>query len=1095
MSGSRTLSPELLRQLKPYVLGWVTGRISGGSTPSGATAHNEVTLSSDLDDILSVDSNQTLDLTTKTANTVLAGPSSGSAAKPTFRALVADDIPAVVATDPIWNAKGDLAVGTGADTATVLPIGTPGQVLGVGDGTPEWQGGSDRAGKIVAVCGSGPSVYYTLDILTASPSWTAVSGGLSGTRAKQIQLDPSVPGKAFVRVDSASLYRHDNIFAGGNWTEILNKTMIEAATGRTCDSILIGSFDKSIVDGILYANVTTLETYSGTANFDHRFWLFHSHDDGATWTAVQYETGLSVFASFYYVTEWLGLVAGKHVANKVYCSIDNGASAGEVRVCKSTDGGHTISEILYNSSTYCLYGCELTLPIEDNASDDILWVLFRSNGTAGDYPQRTTDGGANWADWGPKEIVDPAFYDPSDSDYVYRHAHTPGVHTYTYRSVDGGDNWSLFSTDPYPANSSMQWLRIWPKGNGTSRHYVVGRIYTGDTSPRMYTSEDSSTWTDRSGDLPGIGLYGVDVLDASGDGALLYVDDGEIKHLSPSADGTYLTLSGGLPAWGANPVIAHVAESDPHTQYATNTEFDDHSARHENGGADEISVAGLSGVLTDKQDADKLQGRTLDNTAPTDGQVVAWDDANSKWKPTSLPALADHDHSGDAGDGGTFDAANLTSGAATDGQVLTADGSGGAAWENAAGGSGSIEIKEIDGTPDVVAVSVIRVTNGTMTDDGGGQVTLDFGSAATDGAAIHDNVASEISAITEKTSPVAADMLVIEDSADSNAKKMIQVGNIPKAPNDYAYLGFGTSAGLSAEVNILAMQLTNEIKGWPTLVGNAIDLDAQAQWWRKLGTPTTAPTSVAVSGESGITVTYRDALKVVADAADEGFYQRWTYADEPRVKAGRKLSAIAAVWVGTAGTAVTMKLVTSEATEVSATATAQAWTVVTCESLTLDGTYVDLQFTADAADTFYVVPLGVNIGEKAVPLKPRGTVFRQTTAALLVNLDGFSNYNNWADVDLTASTSALACEAQFQGVIRETGTSRAWTINIRRNGSAESDENTTALVMHYGPNRVVGHRVCLLDDGQIAEYTMMRQTGTSNPTLARLHMISWREWE
>jgi len=44
-------------------------------------------------------------------------------------------------------------------------------------------------------------------------------------------------------------------------------------------------------------------------------------------------------------------------------------------------------------------------------------------------------------------------------------------------------------------------------------------------------------------------------------------------------------------------------------------------------------------------------------------------------------ALADHDHSGHAGDGGTFDAANLTSGASTDGQVLTSDGAGGAAWE------------------------------------------------------------------------------------------------------------------------------------------------------------------------------------------------------------------------------------------------------------------------------------------------------------------------------------------------------------------------------------------------------------------------------
>jgi len=44
-------------------------------------------------------------------------------------------------------------------------------------------------------------------------------------------------------------------------------------------------------------------------------------------------------------------------------------------------------------------------------------------------------------------------------------------------------------------------------------------------------------------------------------------------------------------------------------------------------------------------------------------------------------AIADHDHSGNAGDGGTFDAANLTSGASGDGDVLTSDGAGGAAWE------------------------------------------------------------------------------------------------------------------------------------------------------------------------------------------------------------------------------------------------------------------------------------------------------------------------------------------------------------------------------------------------------------------------------
>lgn len=53
------------------------------------------------------------------------------------------------------------------------------------------------------------------------------------------------------------------------------------------------------------------------------------------------------------------------------------------------------------------------------------------------------------------------------------------------------------------------------------------------------------------------------------------------------------------------------------------------------------------------------------------------------------------------------------------------------------------------------------------------------GGAGSDTTAIHDNVSAEISAITEKTEPVAADLLLIEDSAASNAKKRVQVGNLP----------------------------------------------------------------------------------------------------------------------------------------------------------------------------------------------------------------------------------------------------------------------------------------------------------------------------
>ncbi len=51
-------------------------------------------------------------------------------------------------------------------------------------------------------------------------------------------------------------------------------------------------------------------------------------------------------------------------------------------------------------------------------------------------------------------------------------------------------------------------------------------------------------------------------------------------------------------------------------------------------------------------------------------------------------------------------------------------------------------------------------------------------SATSDADAIHDNVSGEITAIAEKVSPVNADVVVIEDSDDSDSKKRVQVGNL-----------------------------------------------------------------------------------------------------------------------------------------------------------------------------------------------------------------------------------------------------------------------------------------------------------------------------
>lgn len=63
-------------------------------------------------------------------------------------------------------------------------------------------------------------------------------------------------------------------------------------------------------------------------------------------------------------------------------------------------------------------------------------------------------------------------------------------------------------------------------------------------------------------------------------------------------------------------------------------------------------------------------------------------------------------------------------------------------------------------------------------------VTDGADSSSTDNDAIHDNVAAEISAITQKSTPVVTDVLLIEDSADSFNKKYIEIGDLPASGVD-----------------------------------------------------------------------------------------------------------------------------------------------------------------------------------------------------------------------------------------------------------------------------------------------------------------------
>ena len=137
-------------------------------------------------------------------------------------------------------------------------------------------------------------------------------------------------------------------------------------------------------------------------------------------------------------------------------------------------------------------------------------------------------------------------------------------------------------------------------------------------------------------------------------------------------------------------------------------------------------------------------------------------------------ALEDHDHSGDAGDGGQFPAVNLTSDVGTssadDGFVLTADGAGNTAWEVPAVGASALD--------DLTDVTITTpADNDILTyDDGTSQWINEAGV----------NIAS--------------------DSADISAVNFTEQADDPTAPGTGHWLIYAKSGGVYIEDDASAVK-------------------------------------------------------------------------------------------------------------------------------------------------------------------------------------------------------------------------------------------------------------------------------------------------
>jgi hypothetical protein len=96
------------------LLGVPAGLADGTDDGAGGVDHDAVTLGADADVLLGL-STQQITFDTQTANYVFAGPTTGAAADPTFRALVTGDLPSGATLDAEWDSIAEIEAATGVN--------------------------------------------------------------------------------------------------------------------------------------------------------------------------------------------------------------------------------------------------------------------------------------------------------------------------------------------------------------------------------------------------------------------------------------------------------------------------------------------------------------------------------------------------------------------------------------------------------------------------------------------------------------------------------------------------------------------------------------------------------------------------------------------------------------------------------------------------------------------------------------------------------------------------------------------------------------------------------------------------------------------
>lgn len=159
---------------------------------------------------------------------------------------------------------------------------------------------------------------------------------------------------------------------------------------------------------------------------------------------------------------------------------------------------------------------------------------------------------------------------------------------------------------------------------------------------------------------------------------------------------------------------------------------------------------------------DNITGKPTSTIADIDDAVTK---KHSHTNKTELDKVTDGDHDVRTDNPHEVDKSDVGLGNVTDDAQL----------KRAAGDINSFTEKETPVSADLILIEDSEAANAKKKL----QIGNLPGGSGTDENAIHDNVSGEINALTEKNTPANTDILIIEDSANGNAKKKIQIGNLP----------------------------------------------------------------------------------------------------------------------------------------------------------------------------------------------------------------------------------------------------------------------------------------------------------------------------